>query len=130
MLPASRFSHPRQVLIVDESEDSREVLKTALERRGVHTLEALDARRGAELAREHHPEVIVLDLEAEEADLEEIQQQYDTESREHQTSLVVLGRAVRYDRTLPKDHIVSKPYHYAPLIRTIERLLSSHSSVS
>lgn len=113
----------QRVLIVDESEDTREVLRAALERRGVQTLEASGARQGIELARRHHPQVIVLDLEADAAGDERVQAQYAAESRDHDARLVVLGRTSRYRQTLPDDRIVSKPYHYAPLVRTIERLL-------
>jgi len=124
------FGPPRdRVLIVDQSEDSREVLCTALERRGVQTLEASCARRGIELARQHHPRVIVLDLEADAAGDERVQAQYDAESKDHDARLVVLGRTARYERTLPKDRIVPKPYHYAPLIRTIERLLGTSARI-
>jgi DNA-binding response OmpR family regulator len=112
-------------LIVDGSEDTREVICAALQMRGVQTLQATGAKQGVELARQHHPRVIVLDLEAEAADDEQICQQYESESRDHHSSLVVLGRARHYDQSLPRDRIVSKPYHFAPLIRTIERLLSS-----
>jgi len=115
-------------LIVDQSEDTREVLRAALERRGVQTLAATGARQGIQLARQHHPQVIVLDMEADSAADEHVQDQYDAESRDHDARLVVLGRTSRYHRTLPKDRIVSKPYHYAPLIRTIERLLSGSAT--
>jgi CheY-like chemotaxis protein len=122
------LSPQRQVLIVDGSEDTREVLCTALQRRGVPTLQASGARQGVELARQHHPQVIVLDSESEAADDEKICNEYEAESRDHQSCLVVLGRARFYDRSLPKDRIVPKPYHFAPLIRTIERLLASTES--
>jgi CheY-like chemotaxis protein len=112
------------VLIVDHSQDTREVLRTALALRGVQTLEANGARQGAELARRHHPRVIVLDLETEAADDEQVRDQYEAESRDHNARLVVLGRAAGYGRNLPKDRVLTKPYHFAPLIRTIERLLS------
>ena len=112
------------VLIVDRSEDSRQVLRTVLERRGVQTWEAAEARRGVELARQHHPQVIVLDLEAGDADQEEIRDQYQAESTEHDVYLLVIGRSVSYERILPKDRILAKPYHYAPLVRTIEALLA------
>jgi len=119
-LPASR-NH--RVLIVDQSEDTREVLRTALERRGVHTLEASGARQGAALARRHHPRVIVLDVESEAADDDDVQALYEAESKDHDARLVVLGRTHRFEQSLPKDRIVPKPYHFAPLIRKIERLL-------
>ncbi len=111
------------VLIVDRSEDSRQVLRTVLERRGVQTWEAAEARRGVELARQHHPQVIVLDLDAGNADQEEIRDQYEAESKEHDVYLLVIGRSVSYERILPKDRMLAKPYHYAPLVRTIETLL-------
>ena len=68
-----------------------------------------------------------LDLEADAAVDEHIQDQYDAESRDHDARLVVLGRTSRFKRTLPEDRIVSKPYHYAPLIRKIEELLGSRA---
>lgn len=125
MLPEPVCSPLRQVLIVDSSDDTREVLCTALELRGVSTLQATGARQGVELAQQHHPRVIVLDLEAEAADDAQVCHQYQAASRDHHSSLVVLGRARSYDQAVPKDRIVPKPYHFAPLIRTIERLLSS-----
>ena len=115
----------RQVLIVDGSADTREVLSTALRMRGVSTLEAAEARQGVEMARQFHPGVIVLDVEAAAADDDQICREYQSQSREHHSRLVVLGRAVQYEQDLPRDRIMSKPYHFAPLIRTIERLLSS-----
>ncbi len=51
------------VLIVDRSPSTREVLQTALERRGVRTLAVGRPEAGLELARRHHPELIVLDLD-------------------------------------------------------------------
>jgi len=113
------------VLIVDRSEDSREVLRTVLEKRGVRTWEAAEARQGVELARRHHPQVIVLDLDAGDAEQREIRDQYQAESNEHDAYLVVIGRSRSYEQILPKDRILAKPYHYAPLVRTIETLLGS-----
>ena len=113
------------VLIVVQSEDSREVLRTALQRRGVQTYEAAGARQGVELAHLHHPQVIVLDVEADAADEDVVRNQYRAQSRNHDTYLLVIGRSVSYEQTVPRDCIVPKPYHYAPLVRTIERLLAS-----
>jgi len=120
----------RQVLIVDGSADTREVLSTALRLRGVQTLEAAGARQGVEMARQYHPRVIVLDVEAEAAEDDQICREYRSQSRDHHSRLVVLGRAVQYEQDLPRDRIVSKPYHFAPLIRTIEQLLGSSADTS
>ena len=125
MLSQTATSAQGGVLIVDQSEDSREVLRTALQRRGVRTYEAAGARQGVELAHQHHPQVIVLDVDAEDADEDAVRNQYGAESRDHDAYLLVIGRSVGYEQTVPRDCIVPKPYHYAPLVRTIERLLGS-----
>ena len=121
--PTARTSSPR-VVIVDESPECREVLHTLLESRGVATAEARGAREGLELVRRYHPEVVVLDLDAEAADDDSFRDALDSATREHHTALVVLGTARRYLEQLPDGQVLAKPYHYAPLIRTIERLLA------
>lgn len=125
MLPNLADAPRYRVLVVDRSEDSREVLRTALARRGIQILEAAGARQGVALAALHHPEVIVLDVDSDAADDDQVCEQFDAASREHHSSLLVLGRTGRYEQILPKDRIVAKPYHYAPLIRTIVQLLQS-----
>ena len=129
MLATTLPAHPQRVLIVDRSNDSREVLRTALERRGIQILEAAGARQGVALVRLHRPDVIVLDLEADAADDEQVQDQLDAVSRELHASLVVLGQDRHYEQALPKERIVPKPYHYGPLVRTIEQLLDAAAGV-
>jgi DNA-binding response OmpR family regulator len=115
------------VLIVDESAESREVLRTVLEHRGLRILEASQAREGLELARQHQPDLIVLDLELDSSP-PEFPSELAAQSP-HPTPLVLLGSARR--RAGPHvGEFVAKPYHYAPLVRRIEQLLeSSQSSV-
>jgi hypothetical protein len=88
---------------------------------------AASARRtrdALELVRQHHPDVLVLDLDAEEAEERSVRDALEVEVREHDTALIVLGKAKRYPASLPDGQVVPKPYHYAPLLRTIERLLA------
>jgi DNA-binding response OmpR family regulator len=59
-------------LVVDRSEDTQEVLQAALERPGVRILAANRAQRGLELARQHRPDLIVLDVELDDSSPEEI----------------------------------------------------------
>ena len=115
----------RRVLIVDESRETRDVLRTVLELRGLLILEARGARQGLELARHHHPDVIVLDLDAEFAEDAAVQAGFDDESRDHHSSLLVLGKARQYATSIPDDCVLAKPYHYGPLIRKIEQLVAA-----
>jgi CheY-like chemotaxis protein len=112
-----------RVVIVDESADTREVLRTLLESRGVPSIEVSGAREGLELVRQHHPAVVIMDLDAEAADDEQLRDELDLATRDNHSALVVLGKARRYLHSLPDDQVISKPYHYGPLLRTIERLL-------
>lgn len=120
---------PNSVLIVDQSEESRDVIRTILEPRGINILEAEGADRGLELLREEHPRVVVLDLEIGSGEGNDLQTAFEDESRVNETSLVMLGKVKRVDRSAGNPvaqnapHVIAKPYHYGPLIRTIEQLL-------
>jgi CheY-like chemotaxis protein len=107
--------------LIEPSDDEREVLRIALERRGLRIFEASEARAGLEMAREHRPDVILLDLEAESADRDEVQDQFDAESSAQASSIVILGRTRRFSLS-SSTQVVAKPYHFAPLIHTIEQL--------
>ena len=107
------------VLIVEPSADEREVLRTALARRGLRIFEAAEVEAGLALAREHHPRVIVLD---DDAASDAAERRFTAGGK---ASLIVLGRAPRSASSgpdLPGTQIVAKPYHYAPLIHKIEQL--------
>jgi CheY-like chemotaxis protein len=120
------------VLIVNKSKDSREVLKTALERRGMEILEAAAATEGLALAQQHRPRVIVLDLEDDPAGESAACDCFTAGRVGRESSLVVLGSVRlcqaarrRVDAGAPPEsaeNLMAKPYHFAPLIRKIEEL--------
>ena len=116
------LDHQPSVLIVDSSPETREVLGTALERQGVRILSASRAERGLELAREHHPDLIVLDLEVENSQGDNFSAPFAAQSRLDCAPLVMLG-TVRRGKPRAEGEFVAKPYHYGPLIRKIEGLL-------
>ncbi|MCI0359449.1 MAG: hypothetical protein L0211_13310 [Planctomycetaceae bacterium] len=113
------MSQPPSVLIVEPSADEREVLRTVLARRGLQIWEAAEVEQGLALAREHHPDVIVLDAEAQRAD--EVEARYGAASAGQRSSLIVLGRVGR-DCAIAASQTIAKPYHFAPLVHKIEQL--------
>ncbi|MGW8255916.1 MAG: response regulator [Thermoguttaceae bacterium] len=116
------------VLIVDSSEDNREVLQTALTRRGWRTFTAKHAGEGAELVRQHHPNLIVCDYMIAKNDFNPTKPPF-WEFRENQNiPLIILGTVPRKQPGIPHGEFISQPYHYAPLIRKIEDMLSSAPS--
>jgi PAS domain S-box-containing protein len=52
----------RSILIVEDNEDTRESLRLLLESLGHSVLEAADGGHGLALARQHQPEVVLIDL--------------------------------------------------------------------
>jgi CheY-like chemotaxis protein len=109
------------VLIVDASADNREVLRTVLSRRGLTIWEAEAAAEGLQMARQYHPDVIVLDLEAEQLQADAIREEFSAEAISQESRLIVLGK-FRRGPVFTGGHVISKPYHFAPLIHTIEQL--------
>jgi len=108
---------------VDAAEETRDVLQTALERLGRKTLTASRADQGLALVREHRPELVVLDLEIEGDSSADLALRFAEQLPAEQTSLVLLGSVRRPPP--PTGEFVAKPYHYAPLIRKIEEILSA-----
>ena len=119
----------RSVLIVDHAE-TREVLQTALERRGLRIFAADGARQGLELARRHRPDLILLDLEVEDCGPEILSAPFAAQSRAERIPLIMLGSVRRTGRRLPEGEFVAKPYHYGPLIRKIEELLETGRGIA
>ncbi len=116
----------RSVLIVDASDETCVVLQTALERRGMRTMSASQSKQGLALAQQHHPDLIVLDLEIDPSGPDEVVAPFAEQSRTDRAALVLLG-SVRRQQPLSRGEYVAKPYHYAPLIRRIEEILSAGS---
>jgi DNA-binding response OmpR family regulator len=117
------LSATQRVLIVDQSPESRQVLRTALERQGTEILEACRPRQGLEMVRTHQPDVIVLDLEDRAAPEEALPAEFGAAAGARETPIVVLGTA-RCPTPLRNGEFVAKPYHYRPLIHRIEELLA------
>ena len=113
----------KKVLIVDSS-DSREVLRTALRMRGVDTAEAERSADGLAMVDEYAPDLIVLDVETLEEEAAMSNESFDRQRSS--APMVILGTVQRNRKPLsnhPDTEFVSKPYHFAPLIRKIESLL-------
>ena len=113
----------QSVLIVEPSEDSREVLQTALERRGMRVFWASLSTPPREMVPPDRPDLIVLDLELADSTLEDVSARFAQQARTEQTPLVILGSVRRDHAGFADGEFVAKPYHYGPLIRRIEEML-------
>jgi DNA-binding response OmpR family regulator len=116
-------SDQHRVLIVDSSEETREVLQTVLERHGVATMSSDRLCRGVALARENQPDLIVLDLESVDASHKELLGPLMEPAGADVPHLLILGTFRRQGELFPQGEFVSKPYQYGALIRKIEELI-------
>lgn len=110
------------VLVVDQLDETREVLQTMLERHGVRTLTADKTATGVEMAQQHRPDLIVLDMETCEAG---IPTTLGNATDQYEPQVIVLGNLQNWRKQPNAGEFVSKPYHYGPLIRKIEELLAT-----
>lgn len=117
---------PQRVLLVDQSDDCRDVIRTVLERRGMQILETSNAGAGLKMLREHRPHVVVLDADTEAADNPTVRTAYHRELAAIEGNMLVLGNIKRDDAT-SDQHQVWKPYHYGPLIERIEQLVGERN---
>jgi DNA-binding response OmpR family regulator len=123
----SALNGQRSVLIVDQSEETREVLQTALARRGVRTLATGHAAEGMELVRRHQPDLVVLDLEVDDMPADGFGNcgVAATSTSQDGPRYVLLGSLRRQGSLAPGGEFVAKPYHYGLLMRRIEELLGN-----
>jgi CheY-like chemotaxis protein len=112
-------------LIVDQSAESREILRTLLERHGAATIEARRADQAAELADLHQPDLIVFDEESDLSDHGEAGANLALIAGRTDTPIVILGTVSRTGKRFPFGQFVAKPYHYGSLIRKIRELLAA-----
>jgi len=52
----------RSILLVEDDEDTRYVMRLELEQRGYHVVEAEDGEKAVELARRECPDIILMDI--------------------------------------------------------------------
>jgi len=116
-------SGQRRVLIVDPSEETREVLQTVLERHGVTIMSAERLQGGLTLARQCQPDLIVLDIESVNAQNEHIVTSLTGPSEADHPRLLILGTFRHQGESFPSGEFISKPYQYGALIRKIEEII-------
>jgi CheY-like chemotaxis protein len=133
-LPAGAGKGPT-VLVVDDHDLNRELLRTMLERRGYRVLLADRGETGIEIARRELPSIILLDLAMPGKDGFATARELKADAELGKTPLVaVTALAMRGDeeraRAAGFDDYLSKPVDRAALEETIERLLKQARRVA
>jgi len=114
-----------RVLIVDVSRESRDILRTLLDRQGTETLETAQFQSASAIAKRERPDLIVCDADSDRSPAKEATRQLAHLASRSAIPIVVLGTVERDFRPLSGGNLVPKPYHYGPLLRKIEELLGN-----
>jgi len=120
----------KRVLIADDSETSRELIRTVLESSAYEAFEARDGIEAARLARELCPDLIILDLHMPGLGGFEVVSELRQDARFTATPVMALtASAMRGDReraiAAGFDSYVSKPISLSALRREVALLLKN-----
>lgn len=119
---------PSKVLICDNEDVLRALVRAALDRSGYEIVEARDGDESVELARRLQPDLIVLDMMMPGRNGVEVLEELRREPRLHETPVVMLtARAQAADREAASragtDYFLAKPFSPKELASVVEGLL-------
>ncbi len=117
-----------KILLVEDNEPSRDALSRRLARRDFTVITAVDGQQGVDLAREHTPDLILMDLGLPIIDGWEATRQLKLDATTQRIPIIVLSaHAMTEDRdralAAGAEDFDSKPVRFEQLLGKIERLL-------
>ncbi len=120
----------RRVLVIDDEADVRLLYRVNLRHAGHEVLEAVDGETGLELAFEHLPDALVLDLMLPNLDGFEVLRTLRADERTRELPVLVLTAIARMDDRrrcfeLGADEVITKPFVPEALTDGLDHLMSS-----
>ena len=121
------------ILIVEDQEDNRKILRDLLTSRGYTTLEATDGQTGIRLAREHRPALILMDIQLPGIDGYEATRQIKADPNLSGIPLIaVTSYALSGDSqkafAAGCDAYIAKPYSPRQLLAKVQEFLDTDTS--
>ncbi|MBC7911060.1 MAG: response regulator [Pyrinomonadaceae bacterium] len=122
------MSEAKKILVVEDDEVARELMRRALERRGYHAITAEDGIRGYELAVQMLPDLIITDINMPGADgVHLVRRVRDTEAIADVPIVVTTGYGTgnaAFSLSQGATAYEPKPLDPQSFLSTVERLLS------
>jgi two-component system, cell cycle response regulator DivK len=117
-----------KILLVEDNENNRDMLRRRLERSGYSVIDAPDGEQGYALARSENPNLIIMDISLPAMDGWEVTQLLKAnETTRHIPIIALTAHALVSDRARAAeagcDEYDTKPVDYARLSQKIESLL-------
>ena len=118
----------KRILVVEDQEDLRDVLRTLLVGSGYEMLEAADGEAGVAKAQSDRPDLILMDIQLPVLDGYEATRRIKTDPSLKATPVIAVSSfAMKGDeekaRAAGCDHYVTKPYSPLQLLRIIRGFL-------
>lgn len=119
------------ILIVEDDPLSMKLYRDLVVARGYQVLTATDGAAGLDLAREHHPDLVLLDVRLPELSGIEITEALKSDERTRNIPILVLTAWPTMERAVRAsgcNGFLMKPVPMSELWHTIEDLLETNSS--
>jgi two-component system, cell cycle response regulator DivK len=122
----------KRILIVEDQEDLRTILRDFLGASGYDTFEAVDGKEGVEKAQAERPDLILMDIQLPVLDGYEATRQIKADANLSAIPIIAVSSfAMKGDEEKARasgcDHYVTKPYSTIQLLRMIRGFLGEQS---
>lgn len=119
----------RRILVVEDHEDNRQILRALLKSAGYQMLEAEDGEAGLELASKERPDLILMDIQLPKMDGYEATRRLKADQQLRAIPVIVItSYALSGDEEKAKaagcDAYVTKPYSPRQLLSKIKEFLA------
>jgi two-component system, cell cycle response regulator DivK len=113
------------VLVVEDNEKNMKLFRDVLQAAGYHTLEATTGEQAVELATEHRPDLVLMDIQLPDFDgVEALARLRASEKTASLTVLALTAQAMEGDRdrflAAGFDGYLSKPVNVADFVTTVK----------
>jgi two-component system cell cycle response regulator DivK len=118
----------KRILVVEDTEDNRQIIRVALTRAGFELIEAADGLAGVAMAAKHRPDLILMDIQLPEIDGYEATRRIKADPNlKHIPIIAVTSYALSGDEAKARaagcDGYVAKPFRPRDLVAKVREFL-------
>jgi two-component system cell cycle response regulator DivK len=119
---------PARILLIEDSDDNRQIVRDLFKSAGLELIEATDGATGVALARDHKPDLIIMDIQLPVIDGYEATRRIKAIPELAHTPIVaVTSYALSGDEDVARaagcDGYLSKPFSPSHLLATVREFL-------